>query len=94
MALMDQRRAFQQRIQAQLFQQGVPKRSGLLTDEGRAFLAGADLSPAARRQIDVSLEVIDVMGGQAESLRDELVAFGRRQPGCKALINNRYGVGK
>jgi len=94
MALMDQRRAFVQRIQAQLFQQGVEKRSGLLTDAGRAFLDTADLSVAARQQVEISLRVIDVLGGEAGVLRDELVAFGRRQPGCKALINNLYGVGK
>ena len=93
MALMDQRRAFQQRIQAQLFQQGVPKRSGLLTNTGREFLASADLSVAARQQINVSLRIIDALGIEADMLRSELETFGRREPGPRALTTSIYGVG-
>ena len=39
-ALMGERRAWQQRIHAQLFHQGVPPIKGLLTAEGRATRAG------------------------------------------------------
>lgn len=94
MALMDQRRAFQQRIQAQLFHQGVEKRSGLLTRQGRGFLDDADLSVAGRQQIDVSLRVIDTLGVEADMLRDELTVFARHHCGPRALTKNLYGVGE
>src|SRR5436190_20581187 len=45
-ALMDERRAWQQRIHAQLFHQGAPAVRGLLTVEGRSALAALDCSPA------------------------------------------------
>jgi len=49
-ALMDERRAWQQRIHAQLFHQGVPPVvGGLLTAEGRIALAAAELSPGGGR---------------------------------------------
>ena len=44
-ALMDERRAWQQRIHAQLFHQGVPRPPELLTGEGRDALETAELSP-------------------------------------------------
>jgi hypothetical protein len=50
-ALMDERRAWQQRIHAQLFHQGVPAPGGLLTQAGQEVLAVAHLSPAGRQHI-------------------------------------------
>jgi transposase len=93
-ALMDHRRAWQQRIQAQLFHQGVEKRSGLLTMAGRAHLDTAELSPAGRQLIEMALRVIDTLGAEADVLRRELQAFARRQPGCRALVDELYGVGE
>jgi transposase len=91
-ALMDQRRAWQQRIHAQLFQQGVPPVPGLLTEAGRAALAAADLSPAGRQAVDTALTAIDRLSELIAPLRAQLVGFARRQPGCRAL-QQLYGVG-
>src|SRR3954467_12435771 len=49
--LVDQRREWQQRIQAPLDPHGVPPRSWLLETEARAWLRGLPLPPAAREQI-------------------------------------------
>lgn len=46
LALMDERRSWQQRVHAQLFHQDVPPVRGLLSKEGRAKLADAELSAA------------------------------------------------
>jgi transposase len=91
-ALMDQRRAWQQRIHAQLFHQGVPPVRGLLTEAGRAALAEADLSPAGRQVVDTALTAIDQLGELIAPLRGQLVALARRQAGCREL-QALYGVG-
>ena len=93
-AVMDQRRAWQQRIQAQLFHQGVEKRAGLLTAEGRAHLVGAELSPAGRQMVEVALRIIDALGVEADLLRGDLKGFARRQMGCRALVDELFGVGE
>ena len=93
-AVMNQRRAWQQRIQAQLFHQGVAKRTGLLTAAGRAHLHDAELSAAGRQMVEVALRIIDALGVEADLLRDELKDFARRQPGCRALVDGLYGVGE
>src|ERR1700739_4620504 len=49
-ALMDERRAWQQRIQAQLFHKGSPPITVLLSEAGRDGLASAELSAAGRPQ--------------------------------------------
>jgi transposase len=91
-ALMDQRRAWQQRIHAQLYHQGVPPVRGLLTEAGRAALATADLSPAGRQMVDTALVAIDSLTELITPLRRQLVGFARRQAGCRAL-QRLYGVG-
>jgi transposase len=91
-ALMDQRRAWQQRIHAQLYHQGVPPVRGLLTEAGRAALAAADLSPAGRQMVDTALAAIDALTELITPLRKQLVDFARRQAGCRAL-QRLYGVG-
>lgn len=92
-ALMQERKAWQQRIQAQLFHQGVPAVKALLTEQGRAALAVADLSPAGRQVIDVGLAVIDDLSAQIAPLRAELAGIAARQPGCRALMS-LYGIGQ
>jgi transposase len=91
-ALMNERRAWQQRIHAQLFHQGVPPVRGLLTEAGRAALAGADLSPAGRQMVEVALAAIDALTELVTPLRTQLIGFARRQAGCRAL-QRLYGVG-
>lgn len=92
-ALMDERRAWQQRIHAQLFQQGCPPITALLSEAGRAALATAELSPAGRQWVTTALRRIDSLTSEIEPLRRQLAGFARRQPGCRALQARHYGVG-
>ncbi len=53
--LMDERRAWQQRIHAQLFHQGCPPIKALLSAAGRETLTGTELSAAGRQYVDTAL---------------------------------------
>src|SRR5919197_1563904 len=53
--LIDQRTAWQQRIHAQLFHQGVPAGLRLRSEAGREALRRAELSPARREVVEVGL---------------------------------------
>jgi transposase len=90
--LMDERRAWQQRIHAQLFHQGCPPIRALLSEAGREALATADLTPAGRQYVDTALQRIDELTVEIEPLRTQLVSFARRQAGCRAL-QTHYGIG-
>src|SRR5829696_4288220 len=83
--LIQQRGEWQQRVQAQLYHHGVPRRRQLLVGERRAWLEGLELPDAARRQIQVALAMIDAVDEQLGPLDRELRALARRQPGCRAL---------
>src|SRR5512133_1902739 len=76
--LVDQRREWQQRIQAVLYHHGVPPRSWLLGAESRAWLAGLALPPAAREQITVALAMIDAIDAQLAPLDQQLRDHARR----------------
>lgn len=92
--LLDEKAAWQHRIHATMFHQGVPKATGGLLRKGRAQ-AGRDdaaLSPAGRQAIDVALAMIAALDAQLVALRAELVAFGRSHPGPIAL-SGEYGLG-
>jgi transposase len=91
--LIQQRGEWQQRIQAQLYHHGVPRRRGLLVSERRAWLEALELPDAARRQIAVALAMIDAVDGQLRPLDDELRVLARRQPGCRALMRH-FGIGE
>jgi transposase len=90
--LVDQRREWQQRIQAVLYHHGVPPRSWLLGAEARAWLATLELAPAAREQLTIALALIDAHEAQLAPLDAELRAHAKRQPGCRALMRH-YGIG-
>jgi transposase len=90
--LMDERRAWQQRIHAQLFHQGCPPIKALLTEAGREALARAELSAAGCQYVDIALRRIDELSTEIEPLRTQLVDFARRQAGCRAL-QAHYGIG-
>jgi transposase len=90
--LVDQRREWQQRMQAVLYHHGVPQRSWLMSAESRAWLEGLGLPPAAREQITVALAMIDAHDGQLAPLDQELRDYAKRQPGCRALMRH-YGIG-
>ena len=90
---MNERRAWQQRIAAQLVHQGCPSITALRSQAGRTSLAGAELSGAGRRHLDAALRRIDELTEEIEPLRAQLVDFSRRQPGCQALQARQYAVG-
>ena len=91
--LIDQRTAWQQRLQAQLFHQGVPTGLKLRTRAGREALARVELSPAGRELAALALAVIDTIDRELAPLDRWLCSFARRQPGCRALVERLYGVG-
>jgi transposase len=91
--LIDERGTWQQRIQAQLYHHGVPRRRQLLVGDGRAWLEGLELPDAARRQLAVALAMIDAVDAQLGPLDRELRALARHQPGCRAL-QAHYGIGE
>ena len=80
-ALMEERRAWQQRVHAQLFHQGCPKIGGLLTEAGREALASAELSATGRQYVDTAMRRIDALSEEIDPLRRQLVNFARRQAG-------------
>src|SRR4051794_37614404 len=90
--LVDQRREWQQRIQAVLYHHGVPPRSWLLGVDARAWLAGLELPPAAREQITTALALTDGLDTQLSPLDRELRAYAKRHAGCRALMRH-YGIG-
>ena len=90
--LADERREWQQRLQAQLFHQGV-QRIPITTAKGWTQLAEADLSAAGRHVVTTGLEVIDHLDRQLAPLDAYLVRFSRLQPGCRALKQRLFGVG-
>lgn len=92
-ALTAERRAWQQRIRAQLYHQGCPPIKALMTEAGRAALATAELSAAGWQWVDTALRRIDALTGEIEPLRAQLQGFARRQPGCRALQARHYGIG-
>src|SRR3954469_1385853 len=91
-ALMDERRAWQQRIHAQLFHQGAAVVRGLLTVEGRKTLAALDCSAAGRQMVITALAAIDSLTELITPLRAQLQIVGRRQRGARALMAH-YGIG-
>jgi transposase len=90
--LVDQRREWQQRIQAVLYHHGVPARSWLLGAESRAWLAALEMPPAATEQITTALSLIDALDAQLVPLDERLRDYAKRQPGCRALMRH-YGIG-
>jgi transposase len=91
-ALVGEHTGWYQRIHAILFHHGLPDRSQLLTADGRAWLARAELPPVARKAVEVALRMIDHLEVELDTLDAELARTARAQPGCKALMG-RYGIG-
>ena len=90
--LVEQRREWQQRIQAVLYHHGVPPRSWLLGAESRAWLAGLQLPPAAREQITIALALIDAHDAQLAPLDQRAARLRQapaRLPGADAPLRDR-----
>jgi transposase len=92
-ALIDERTAWQQRLQAQLYHQGVPAGLKPRTRAGREALASVELSPAGRELVALALRMIERIDRELDPLDRVLSGFARRQPGCRAPIGRLYGVG-
>jgi transposase len=95
-ALIDQRTCWTQRIHAELFQHGVALPEGEIrsaTTQSALTDPALGLSPAAHRRIEAGYAMIEATDTQALPLRAELVRFGTRQPACRALVANHFGIG-
>jgi len=90
--LLDDRRAWQQRIQAVLYHQGQPAHPHLLTLDRREWLATLELSPAGRQAIGLALSMIERINEQLEPLDQQLIRYAQHQAGCRALMQH-YGIG-
>jgi transposase len=91
--LLDERGAWHQRIAATLFHQGVAVSASMSTAQGRAEVAGMQLSPAGRQAVETALRQVDRLTGELEPLRRQLDMISRRQAGCRALRATQFGVG-
>jgi transposase len=91
--VMDDRSAWLQRIHATLFHQGGEQQSELLRGDRSRLHASAALTPAGVQTIEAALRVVDALDAEIDRLRQDLVAFGKRQPGCLELAHE-YGIGK
>jgi transposase len=96
--LREEHTAWTQRIHATLFHQGVPSLAGRLGEPpARARLATGPaemgLSPAGAQAVSVALGRMEDLEAQLGPLRAQITAFARRQPGCKTLQHELFGVG-
>ena len=66
--LSHQRTEWQQRMHSVLYHHGFPQQRNLLTLEKREWLAGLTLPAAAREQLTISLNVIDVIDTSSSRL--------------------------
>ena len=95
-SLVDQRLVWMQRIHAELFQHGVAvPDSAIRSAQTRAMLASDDvlLTEAARQRVRVGYTMIDATDAEALPLKEQLTRFGMRQPACRVLVDNHYGIG-
>jgi transposase len=92
--LSHQRVEWQQRMQAVLYHHGFPQQRNLLTLERRRWIAGLKLPVAAREQLTIALQMIDAIDTQLVGFDRDLRGYARRQTGCRALIDQLYGVGE
>jgi transposase len=91
--LSHQRCEWQQRMQAVLYHHGFPQQRNLLTLQRRAWIAGLDLPAAAREQLTVALHMIDAIDLQMVPFDQDLRGYARKQTGCRAMIDQIYGIG-
>lgn len=93
--LVEQRGQWQQRIHAILYHHGVPKpASKLTTGTARDGLATLGLPAPSGHAVAVALGQVDQLEATLKPIDRWLRAYARRQPGCRALIANHYGIGQ
>ena len=95
--LREEHTAWAQRIHATLFHQGVPGLAGRLAGpQARALLEhGQDigLSAAGAQAVAAALGRMDDLEAALAPVHAQIAGFARRQPGCKALARELFGVG-
>jgi transposase len=92
--LVDERTAWQQRIHAVLFHQGVPRpEQALLAGATRDWLHAVALPAASRQALTVALGQIDQVDAHLAPIDRWLREVAGQQPGCRALIAAHYGIG-
>jgi len=94
--LIDQRSTWVQRIHAELFQHGVTVPESQIRWAGTRELLEDDqleISAAGRQRISAAYRMIDAITIESRPLKADLQRFGQRQPGCRALVDNQYGIG-
>lgn len=93
-ALVDERTAWLQRIQATLYHHGVPRPRGSLHGrDTRRWVEQVPLPWGARMAIDVALRCTDALSTQLDLVERWLRRYAERQPGCRALMQQYYGIG-
>ena len=90
--LADERRAWLQRVHAQLFHHGIPLGGELAKPDRRDWLGAVALSPAARLVVETALATVDFLDAQLAALDGELRRYARAHPATRAL-GRLYGVG-
>jgi len=91
--LADQRVAWTQRLHATLYHQGIPELGcPVAGEQARTLLRDVELSPAARRAVEVALAQIEVVNEMLAPIKLDLARLSRHQPGCQALTAH-YGIG-
>ena len=93
-ALLHQRTEWQQRMQAVLYHHGAPHARGLLKLENRERLQALALPAAAHEQLAIALAMIDAIEVQLGPFDLSLRQYARKQPGCRTLIDQIYGIGE
>lgn len=92
--LTEQRVCWQQRIHAVLFHHGVAKpEHALVSHDTRTRLARVDLPDPSRLLIATGFAEIDAADAAVAPIDRWLGAYARHQAGCRALIDQVYGVG-
>ena len=95
-SLVDQRSTWVQRIHAELYQHGVTLPETSIRWAKTRELLEADsleISPAGRQRVLTAYRMIDAITIESRPLKADLQRFGRRQPGCRALVEHQYGIG-
>src|SRR5450432_181748 len=92
--LLHQRTEWQQRMQAVLYHHGAPQSRGLLKLANRERVAALKLPAAAREQLTIALQLIDAIDLQLAPFDLSLRAYARKQPGCRTLKDQIYGIGE
>jgi transposase len=91
--LLDQRIEWQQRLQAQLFHQGVVPGLRMCNPDDRRRVLEGEVSPAGRQMIETGFQMLDDLGTRLDPLSAQLTALAKAQPGCRALQRQLFGVG-